>query len=578
MADRAGLTPAARRGLSLAALGLAGALALFFGIRFATAPRPPGPDPLPATAEAPAPEQPPVAAAEAPEAPAGPAREAPPLAAPAPETAAPEGSAADIAGSGSATGATEPDTDQASAGTEVGDIAAPPQDAGQEAAPPPVAEAAPDAPLPAPPSFDIVRLEADGMMLVAGQAEPQARIGVLVDGKEETSALAGADGKFAAMVALSPSPTPRLLTLSAPAPDGTAIASADSVVLGPVVPPPPAPPPTQIAEAAPDAADAPADAGATLAEGTLAEGAADEAGEAVPAPLADAATEPPAAPEALAAAATPDAGATEPAEDAPAEPVALADASAALDPPNAPALVGDAGGGLDGETGDGLPGDGTAVSAADSPVEPPGAAVDGADGAAPEDARPQVILTDASGTARVLQGAGEVPDADDAAPEIAIDAISSGPSGAISVSGRASGGGFARVYADNAEVATVQIAEGAWAAPLPQGGAGQFTLRVDQIDAGGQVVARTETEVTRQTRDELEGLLVEEVRAGGAAGTVVVTVQKGFTLWRIARENYGDGLLYVKVFEANRDQIRNPDLIYPGQVFSVPLAEEPDPG
>ncbi|MCU0910946.1 MAG: LysM peptidoglycan-binding domain-containing protein [Rhodobacteraceae bacterium] len=189
-----------------------------------------------------------------------------------------------------------------------------------------------------------------------------------------------------------------------------------------------------------------------------------------------------------------------------------------------------------------------------------------------------MILTDSAGTARVLQGAGDAQEGDAADPGLAIEAISSGPSGTISVSGRASGGGFARVYADNAEVATVEISEGAWAAPLPQGGAGQFTLRVDQIDTGGQVVARTETEVTRETRDELDGLLVEEVRADGAAGTVVVTVQRGFTLWRIARENYGDGLLYVKVFEANRDQIRDPDLIYPGQVFSVPLAEATDPG
>ena len=49
-----------------------------------------------------------------------------------------------------------------------------------------------------------------------------------------------------------------------------------------------------------------------------------------------------------------------------------------------------------------------------------------------------------------------------------------------------------------------------------------------------------------------------------------VTVQKGDTLWAISRERYGDGILYVKVFEANRDAIRDPDLIYPGQVFTIP--------
>ncbi len=53
---------------------------------------------------------------------------------------------------------------------------------------------------------------------------------------------------------------------------------------------------------------------------------------------------------------------------------------------------------------------------------------------------------------------------------------------------------------------------------------------------------------------------------------VSVTVQPGFTLWRIAREQFGDGVMYVQVFEANKDKIRNPDLIYPGQVFAIPAA------
>ena len=55
-----------------------------------------------------------------------------------------------------------------------------------------------------------------------------------------------------------------------------------------------------------------------------------------------------------------------------------------------------------------------------------------------------------------------------------------------------------------------------------------------------------------------------------APATISVTVQPGFTLWGIAQERYGDGVLYVQVFEANKDKIKDPNLIYPGQVFSVP--------
>ncbi|RMH41100.1 MAG: LysM peptidoglycan-binding domain-containing protein, partial [Alphaproteobacteria bacterium] len=50
----------------------------------------------------------------------------------------------------------------------------------------------------------------------------------------------------------------------------------------------------------------------------------------------------------------------------------------------------------------------------------------------------------------------------------------------------------------------------------------------------------------------------------------LVTVQPGYTLWGISRRSYGRGILYVQIFEANRDQIRDPDLIYPGQIFKVP--------
>ena len=48
------------------------------------------------------------------------------------------------------------------------------------------------------------------------------------------------------------------------------------------------------------------------------------------------------------------------------------------------------------------------------------------------------------------------------------------------------------------------------------------------------------------------------------------TVLPGYTLWGIAQANYGDGILYVQLFEANKDKIKDPDLIYPGQVFDLP--------
>jgi nucleoid-associated protein YgaU len=53
-------------------------------------------------------------------------------------------------------------------------------------------------------------------------------------------------------------------------------------------------------------------------------------------------------------------------------------------------------------------------------------------------------------------------------------------------------------------------------------------------------------------------------------GSSVITVQRGFTLWGIAEANFGNGILYVQIFQENSADIRDPDLIYPGQIFALP--------
>jgi nucleoid-associated protein YgaU len=50
-------------------------------------------------------------------------------------------------------------------------------------------------------------------------------------------------------------------------------------------------------------------------------------------------------------------------------------------------------------------------------------------------------------------------------------------------------------------------------------------------------------------------------------------VVRGDSLWRISRATYGNGIRYTVIYSANRDQIRDPDLIYPGQIFVLPKSE-----
>jgi hypothetical protein len=58
---------------------------------------------------------------------------------------------------------------------------------------------------------------------------------------------------------------------------------------------------------------------------------------------------------------------------------------------------------------------------------------------------------------------------------------------------------------------------------------------------------------------------------------IMYTVVRGDCLWNIAKkkEHYGNPFAWPKIYQANRDQIKNPDLIYPKQVFKIPnLTEE----
>jgi nucleoid-associated protein YgaU len=182
-----------------------------------------------------------------------------------------------------------------------------------------------------------------------------------------------------------------------------------------------------------------------------------------------------------------------------------------------------------------------------------------------------VLLSDAEGV-RVLQPA-LAPGADaEILSTVALDAISYGGEGEVLLSGRASGGGGVRLYLDNAPVADVPVgADGEWSTTLTGTEPGDYTLRVDQVDAAGEVVSRIETPFRREARSDLAAAMSEAQRPGQTIA--VRTVQPGNTLWAISRDRYGQGIMYVQVWEMNRDRIRDPDLIYPGQVFVLPATE-----
>jgi nucleoid-associated protein YgaU len=179
---------------------------------------------------------------------------------------------------------------------------------------------------------------------------------------------------------------------------------------------------------------------------------------------------------------------------------------------------------------------------------------------------PQAALLLSEGGARVLQAAG----GEDIDPRnVTIDAISYSTKGDVQLSGRGQSEGFVRLYLDNEPLMDTEIApDGTWDGTLPAVAAGQYLLRADQLDAQGEVLSRYETPFQRESPEVLAA-----AAPGGADAPMAakITVQPGFTLWGIARQNYGSGVMYVQVYEANKQMIGDPDLIYPGQVFNVPV-------
>jgi len=112
-------------------------------------------------------------------------------------------------------------------------------------------------------------------------------------------------------------------------------------------------------------------------------------------------------------------------------------------------------------------------------------------------------------------------------------------------------------------------------------------VRADDVDpATGKVLSRAEVTFDFAAKpaaaQPAQSAAVTQVpvastpAASTPAATVVVdsietaTVIRGDSLWRISRKTYGLGNRYTEIHRANQQQIRDPDLIYPGQIFVLP--------
>ena len=154
-----------------------------------------------------------------------------------------------------------------------------------------------------------------------------------------------------------------------------------------------------------------------------------------------------------------------------------------------------------------------------------------------------------------------------------------------------------RIYLNGAPLAAVTAAQdGHWSLTVKKGlKPGHYAARADALDAGEKVIARAEVGfdvpllgaaspaasvaptpgVPAMAQQTASNAPMSPIAASSANDAVVpgvdtTTVVRGDSLWRISRKLLGHGMRYTLIYEANATQIRNPDLIYPGQVFVVP--------
>jgi len=175
-----------------------------------------------------------------------------------------------------------------------------------------------------------------------------------------------------------------------------------------------------------------------------------------------------------------------------------------------------------------------------------------------KDAPALVVLSEPGKASKVLQGPGVASDSGN----LVLETVDYDGNGSVILSGKADAGATVRVYLGTRQIGdAIADAKGHWELrPGNDIAPGTYALRIDQLGADGKVVARVEVPFERGEPSAIIAAMKE--------GKVVI--QPGNNLWNIARRIYGSGFSYTVIYQANKDQIRDPNLIYPGQVFETP--------
>ena len=156
--------------------------------------------------------------------------------------------------------------------------------------------------------------------------------------------------------------------------------------------------------------------------------------------------------------------------------------------------------------------------------------------------------------------------------------------GTVSITGTSDPGATIKVYSDEKPLATVRAdRDGIWSVVVEKKlGTGQHSFRAERINAAtGETSTQATIAIERLVPKPPEVAAAEPIAGGSATASPVgteskvptkdvYTVQRGDTLWAIAKRYFGSGLRYPAIFQDNREIIKDPDLIHPKQEVKVP--------
>lgn len=97
----------------------------------------------------------------------------------------------------------------------------------------------------------------------------------------------------------------------------------------------------------------------------------------------------------------------------------------------------------------------------------------------------------------------------------------------------------------------------------------EIAVEGDTVKLSGAAVSQEVKEKLIAAVGNVEGIASVEDSVEGV-DPVFHTVEKGDNLWKISEKALGNGSRYTEIFEANKPMLKDPDLIYPGQVLRIP--------